>query len=89
MELAAELNREEPPAEPPANLDRLPEDVVVDLMRRLDGLSLARLSSCCRDVHAASAALPPLVFAARGRLVVFRSGSSPLRASPTVHAGEV
>ena len=75
--------------QPPANLDRLPEDVIVDLMRMLDGLTLARLSSCCRDVHTASAALTPLVFAARGRLVVFRSGSSPLRINRKVRAGNV
>ena len=57
-------------------LDALPDDVLVDLMRKLDGFSLARLSSCSQSARSAAATLPPLMFAANGKLVVFRSRPS-------------
>ena len=63
-------------ADVPPSLEHLPEDVLLALMHRLDGESLACFGRTAKPVHAASSHIPPLVFASRGRLVVFR-GSPP------------
>ena len=64
---------------PSPSLEHLPEDLLLALMHKLDGESLACFGRTAKPVHAASSHIPPLVFASRGRLVVFRG--SPSRAS--------
>ena len=59
----------------PPSLEHLPEDVLLALMHRLDGCSLACFGRTAKPVHAASSQIPPLIFASRGRLVVFNAGS--------------
>ena len=58
------------------SLEHLPEDLLLALMHRLDGESLACFGRTAKPVHAASSHIPPLVFASRGRLVVFRGSPS-------------
>ena len=60
----------------PPSLEHLPEDLLLALMHRLDGESLACFGRTAKPVHAASSHIPPLVFASRGRLVVFRGSPS-------------
>lgn len=57
----------------PPGLEHLPEDVLLALMSRLDGESLACFGRTAKPFHAASSQIPPLIFASRGRLVIFRS----------------
>ena len=75
------LALDEPCDEVAPNLGCLPDDVLLQLMHRPDGHTLVSLGRTCTLTHAAASALPPLMFASRGKLVVFRGGGPASRAN--------